>query len=57
MGVATILYWLAEHSDLLRRPWPTVGLYLGYGALAGAAVIGTIETYAAISDILAGDFF
>ena len=57
MGLATALYWADEYSDLVGDPWPNLGRVLGYGALIGAAVFGTLQTWGAIADILAGNFF
>ena len=42
---------------LVGKPWPTLGRLLGYGALIGAATTGTLQTWGAIADIRAGDFF
>ena len=57
MGVATALLWVVEYSQVVREPWPTLGRLLGYGALIGAATAGTWQTWSAIADILAGNFF
>ena len=57
LGLATALHWLAKYSDYIREPWPTLGRVLGYSTLIGAAIFGTWQTWSAITDILAGDFF
>jgi hypothetical protein len=57
LGIATTLHWVTEYSGLVGNPWPILVRLLGYGALVGAAVTGTIQTWSAVADILAGDFF
>lgn len=57
MGLATALYWAGEYSDLVAKPWLVLGRLVGYSALIGAAVFGALQTWSAISDILAGDLF
>ena len=57
LSIATALYWVVKYSDLVGEPWSTLGRLLGYGALIGGAIAGAVQTWGAIADILAGDFF